>query len=326
MAILIRGKLYSDWKEADPHISIFRSEQRKFHEQIDHNILSDAKSLHGRYHLLAGYGDPWSHRVLITRTLKQLDSLIPLTLIAPIRTPEGWRLLEQPEANQGDISRYTYLHELYRSSDFLYTGRITIPVLWDTEENRIINNESYEIMQILNEFSSNPSQDTLDLFPKTKQGEMEQMNNFIFDNINNGVYKIGFAPNQKIYEKSTAALFSALDDLEERLSGSRFLLGDNISAADINLFATLIRFDAIYHPYLKCNYKRLQDYANLWLYTKDIYHLPGIKDTVQFKTIMETYYGLEYLNPTQVVPNPPTLDFGIGVETLKYTLYSAPFS
>ena len=325
MAILIRGKLYSNWKEAESKSSIFRSEQKKFQFDLDQDACSNADEVIDRYHLIAGYGDPWSHRVLITRVLKKLGAFIPVTIVDPMPTNQGWKLRKDDEAVNDVMSNYSYLYELYRQSDFLYTGRLTVPLIWDSLKKKIINNESHEIMQILNKDFLWVHENTDDLFPASMVDELDCLYDFIFDSVNNGVYKTGFAPNQRIYEKSIAALFAALDELEEHLSYSRFLMGDNITGVDICLFTTLIRFDAVYYPYMKCNHKQLQEYKNLWAYTKDIYHLPGVKDTVCFESMMKTYYGLEYLNPTKVIPSVPKLELGTGIETLNYELYSAPF-
>ena len=325
MAILIRGKLYSNWKDAEPESTVFRSEQRTFQFNIDQDAHTKPQNDVNRYHLIAGYGDPWSHRVLVTRALKQLQATVPITIINPTPTKQGWKLNDSDKADKKEMSNYSYLYELYRQSDFAYTGRLTVPLIWDDEKKRIVNNESQEIMKILNNDLVWGKEGSLNLYPDSKKEEQEYLYDFIFDNINNGVYKTGFAPNQRIYEKSINALFAAFDDLEELLSQSRFLLGENITGVDISLFTTLIRFDVIYYPYMRCNLKRLQEYTNLWAYTKDIYHLPGVKDTVCFESMMKTYYGLEYLNPTKVIPKVPKLELGTGVETLKYELYSAPF-
>lgn len=326
MAILIRGKLYSSWKEAESSSSIFRSEIRTFDGRVSQSEDADFKLSAGRYRLIAGYGDPWSHRVLIVRALKQLEDIVPLTIIDPMMTKQGWVFSEQDRKKGEGIYSHKYLHELYRCSDLLFTGRISVPLLWDSKTERIVNNESYEITHMLNEAFSPLASGGLDLYPQGLASEIDHLSNFILNNINNGVYKVGFAPNQKVYKKSVDALFVALDDLEARLATSRYLVADQLTMADVCLFTTLLRFDLIYYPYLKCNYKRLQEYANLWGYTKDIYHLPGIAETVKTDSIMSTYYGLDYLNPSQVIPSPPNVCFGEAVEVMPYEVYSAPLS
>lgn len=320
MAICIRGNLYSSWKEAEPHIAIYRQENQKFTEFIESAANGDR---HTRYHLVLGYGDPWSHRILLALALKQFNNTIPITIVNPTPSSRGWAFLESTIATQG-LAGCQYVYELYLSNNIQYTGRITVPLLWDHQTQKVVNNESYDIMKMIDAGFSKQTEDTLTLFPENQQQALAEICDFIFDNINNGVYKVGFASTQKIYDRFIKALFSALDELEERLSTSRFLLGDQITAADICLFASLIRFDTIYHPYLRCNQKRLQDYRNLWLYTKDIYHQTGVRETVRPNIMMQTYYGLNYLNPTGVVPNPPDIDFGDGIEILEYEHYSAP--
>lgn len=326
MTILIRGKLKASWKEARSQAEIYRQESRSFQQLIGVDNSSELAVEANRYHLYAGYGDPWGHRVLMVHALKNLQHVVPLTIIDPILSDKGWRYHELDEHIPDVGYNWKYLHELYTLTDPLFTGRITVPLLWDSKTKRIINNESEDIMRMLNSEFAIFSDSTLDLYPGTISDEIEHINDFIFDNINNGVYKIGFANSQAQYRRAADALFGALDEIDERLSTSRYLMGECITEADIRLFVTLVRFDTIYYPYLKCNKKRLQEYGNLWPYTREIYQLPGVEETVKFDFIKQTYYSMDYLNPTQVVPDGPTINFLEPVKTIQYELHSASFS
>jgi len=325
VAVLIRGELKTNWQEARPQAEIYRQESRSFQQLIDSDNVPESGIEANRYHLYANYGDPWSHRVLIVHALKNLQHAIPLTIIAPVSSDEGWRYHKRPRTHDAN-NQWASLYELYTSTDPLFTGRVTVPLLWDSKTETIINNESEDIMRMLNSQFAAFSDSTLDLYPDNISGEIDHVNNFIFDNINNGVYKVGFANSQAHYRRSTDALFSALDEMDERLSTSRYLMGDSITEADIRLFVTLVRFDTIYHPYLKCNKKRLQQYDNLWPYTREIYQLAGVEETVKFDCIRQTYYSMEYLNPTQVIPDEPAINFSEPVRTIQYEFNSACFS
>ena len=277
------------------------------------------------FHLYCGLGDPWSHRVLIVRALKQLQDIVPLIIVDPIITECGWKISQAIDEHNSSNSDYDALYEMYLETDPLFTGRVTVPLLWDSECKKIINNASQDIMRILNSEFNEFSKSNLDLYPTKLVDEIDRVNDYVLDNINNGVYKIGFTRSQHHYQQALDNLFEALDEIEQRLGYSHYLIGNEITEADIRLFVTLVRFDTIYHPYLKCNKKRLQDYHNLWAYTREIYQLPGVRETVNFDYMLKTYYGLNYLNPSQIIPNRPAIDFDADVKTVEYELYSAPF-
>ncbi len=326
MTILIQGQLKTNWKAVRPQIAIYRQKSRTFQQWIETDNASEPGIEANRYHLYAGYGDPWSHRILMVHALKNLQHVVPLTIIDPVLSNEGWRYHTGDKLTPNASNNWKFLYELYTSTDPLFTGRVTVPLLWDSKTERIINNKSEDIMRMLNSEFAPFSDTTLNLYPDDISDEIDHINGFIFDNINNGVYKIGFANTQAQYRLSSDTLFNALDEIDERLSTSRYLMGERVTEADIRLFVTLVRFDAIYHPYLKCNKKRLQQYDNLWPYTREIYQLPGIEETVKFDLIKQTYYSMNYLNPTQVVPDGPTINFLEPVRTIQYELHSASFS
>ncbi len=326
MTIFIRGELKTSWKKARSQAEIYRQESRTFQQLIGADDAPELGMEANRYHLYAGYGDPWSHRVLIVRALKNLQHTIPLTIIDPMLSDEGWRYHVLDDLTPDIDHHWKPLHALYTSTDPLFTGRISVPLLWDSKSGKIINNESADIMRMLNSEFPNCSDAMLDLYPDEISNEIDQLNHFIFGNINNGVYKVGFSNSQAQYRRSADALFSALDEIDERLSTSRYLMGEFITEADIRLFVTLVRFDTIYYPHLKCNKKQLQQYGNLWPYTREIYQLPGVKETVKFDHIKQTYYSMDYLNPTQVIPDGPTINFLEPVKTIQYEFHSASFS
>ncbi len=326
MAILIRGQLKSNWEEVRPQADIFRQESYTFQNLIGANDSPEFSVEASRYRLYAGYGDPWSHRALVVHALKNLEHAIPLSIVDPVLSDRGWRY-NKPSEHFPDVGvSWKYLHELYTATDPKFTGRVTVPLLWDSRTEKIVNNESGDIMRMFNSVFAPCSDPMFDLYPDGLAQEIDRINDFIFDNINNGVYKMGFSTSQPLYKNCSEALFSALNEIEERLSCSRYLLGSCLTESDIRLFVTLVRFDTIYYPYLKCNKKRLQDYTNLWPYTREIYQLPGVKESVKLDFIKKTYYGLNYLNPTQVIPDGPDIDFDEPSKTVQYKIFSAPFS
>jgi len=259
----------------------------------------------GRYHLYLTAACPWAQRTLIVRRLKGLDEAIGLTLIDPIRDADGWRVLDSDRVNG-----FEYLSEAYEATTPGYDGRISVPVLWDTETGSIINNESSELVVQLNEDFDHVGRPDVDLYPAQLRTEIDAVNDVVYANVNDGVYRCGFATSQEAYDDAFERLFAALDALEARLSLQRYLVGGRLTLADIRLFTTLVRFDAVYHGHFKCNRQRLVEFPALWAYTRDLYQRPGFGDTVDLDGIKRHYYMTHpHINPTRIVPRGPRLDF-----------------
>ena len=265
-----------------------------------------------RYHLYVSLACPWAHRTVIFRKLKKLEGVISLSVVDPIRDHRGWRFTGSEGEFPDEINGFSLLSEAYLKSDPSFDGRVTVAVLWDKKTQRIVNNESSEIIRMLNAEFNAFTESTIDYYPVELREEIDEINAFVYTNINNGVYRTGFATTQAAYEKAFTALFATLDNLEERLSGQSYLLGNQITEADWRLFTTLVRFDAVYYSYFKCNQKRLVDYLHLWRYTRNLYQVPGVADTVNMDHIKRHYYGTHAsLNPTGIVPKGPEIDFTI---------------
>ena len=265
-----------------------------------------------RYHLYVSLACPWAHRTVIFRKLKKLEGVISLSVVDPIRDHRGWCFTGSEGEFPDEINGFYLLSEAYLKSDPSFDGRVTVAVLWDKKTQRIVNNESSEIIRMLNAEFNAFTESTIDYYPVELREEIDEINDFVYTNINNGVYRTGFATTQAAYEKAFTALFATLDNLEERLSGQSYLLGNQITEADWRLFTTLVRFDAVYYSHFKCNQKRLVDYLHLWRYTRNLYQVPGVADTVNMDHIKRHYYGTHAsLNPTGIVPKGPEIDFTI---------------
>lgn len=265
----------------------------------------------GRYHLYVSYACPWAHRTLIVRALKGLQDGIGISVVHPVMPEQSWTFDAYPGATGDRVQGLATLGELYRQVDPNFDGVVTVPVLYDTQRRTIVNNESSEIIRMLNQAFNAWGNADLDLYPAQRQSEIDAINQEIYEQINNGVYRAGFATTQAAYEVAFDALFAALDRLEQRLDQQRYLLGPTWTEADWRLFPTLVRFDAVYHGHFKCNQRRLMDYPNLWAYTRDLYQVPGIAETVHLDHIKTHYYASHpQLNPSGIVPKGPELDFG----------------
>jgi putative glutathione S-transferase len=266
---------------------------------------------HGRYHLYVALACPWAHRTLIFRTLKGLEEAISVTRVAPHMGAEGWSFA--PDAPDGDVDPINgagRLFEVYRAADPHYSGRVTVPVLWDKQRATIVNNESAEIIRMLNAAFDDVGAKPGDYYPEQLRTEIDTLNERIYETVNNGVYRSGFAGSQEAYEEAVVPLFETLDQLDERLATRRFLLGGRITEADWRLFTTLVRFDPVYATHFKCNIRRIVDYPNLSGYLRDLYQVPGIAETVDLDHIKRHYYGSHAnINPTGVVPVGPALDY-----------------
>ncbi len=263
----------------------------------------------GRYHLYVSLACPWATRVAIVRHLLGLDAVIGLTVVDPVRDERGWAFRDGPGFSRDPVKGFAFLSEAYRATAPDFRGRYTVPVLWDTVSRKILNNSEDDICRMLNDAFRAHARTGLDLFPADLRREQEELSTFIYERINNGVYRAGFATRQPAYERACGTLFAALDELEARLAASRYLFGNRIVETDWRLFNTLVRFDAVYHGHFKCNLRRIVDYPNLQGYLQDLYQQPGVRDLVNFDHIKRHYYITHTeINPTQIVPLGPVLD------------------
>ena len=285
----------------------FVRQSSAFRDRVTSDGSSGYPAVAGRYHLYVSLACPWAHRTMIVRRLKGLADAIPMTVVDPVRDERGWRF--DPE-HPDPVNGWRFLSEAYTTSDPSFDARVTVPVLWDTETKRIVNNESSEVIEMLNsEFDAIADHPELDLYPGDLKSEIDDLNAFVYAGINDGVYKSGFAATQTAYEAAVIPLFEALDELEDRLDTRRFLFGDAQTLADWRLFTTLVRFDPVYVGHFKCNIRRIADYPNLFGYLRDLYQTPGVAETVDFDHIKRHYYVThEHINPTRVVPVGPALD------------------
>ena len=264
----------------------------------------------GRYHLYVSLACPWAHRTVIYRKLKGLESAISMTIVDPERDELGWQTTDSAGTTPDLVNGFRYLSQAYRTSTAAFDGRVTVPVLWDIREGRIVNNESSEIIRMLDSaFDDVSEHPELHFAPAELRAEIDQINSFVYANVNNGVYRCGFATRQAAYDEAFGKLFAALDVLDARLGERRYLVGDRISEADWRLFTTLVRFDSVYVGHFKCNLRRIADYPHLAGYLRELYQHPGIAGTVDFDHIKRHYYRTHgSLNPTRIVPLGPELD------------------
>jgi len=263
-----------------------------------------------RYHLYVSHACPWAHRTMIFRALKKLESIISVSVVHPIMPEESWVFGEYPGATEDHLYHANYLYENYYRADKNFNGLVTVPVLWDKKLNTIVNNESSEIIRMFNSAFDEFGDASVDYYPEHLRKDIDAINEVVYENVNNGVYRAGFATRQKAYEKAYDQLFDTLDDLEQRLSKQRYLVGEQITEADWRLFTTLMRFDAVYYNHFKTNKKRLIDYPNLWGYTRELYQIPGVAATVNMDHIKTHYFAShKSINPTGIVPKGPELDF-----------------
>ena len=259
----------------------------------------------GRYHLYVSLACPWAHRTLIFRRLKKLTDAISISIVDPHMRTEGW---EFNDTYPDHLFGKRRLYEIYQMADPVHTGRTSVPVLWDKERKTIVSNESAEIIRMLNSAFDAYGEASLDFYPEPHRLEIDALNAVIYENVNNGVYKAGFAPSQEAYEEAFRALFNTLDELDQRLDEQRFLIGDPLTEADWRLFTTLIRFDAVYYLHFKCNRRRIADYPNLWGYLRDLFQMPGVKETVDIEQAKQHYYtSHDRINPSRIVPLGPLM-------------------
>ena len=264
----------------------------------------------GRYHLYVALPCPWAHRTVIMRMLKGLEDVVSMSVLEPLYGPHGWRFGTSPGTSPDSVNGASELAEIYLRADPRYTGRVSVPALWDKERRTIVNNESAEIIRMLNDAFGRFTNVRTDYYPPALRAEIDRVNALVYENVNNGVYRAGFATAQEAYEEAFRALFRVLDELEQRLARQRYLVGGDIAEADWRLFTTLVRFDAVYYSHFKCNLRRIIDYPNLSNYLRDLYQQAGVAATVNMDHIKRHYYGSQrHVNPTGIVPLGPQLDF-----------------
>jgi putative glutathione S-transferase len=264
----------------------------------------------GRYHLYISLACPWAHRTLIFRDLKNLDDVISVSIAEPLYGKTGWEFGKGQGGTADNVNGKSTLAEIYLIADPHYTGRVSVPVLWDKKRRTIVNNESSEIIRMLNSAFNAFTNIHTDYYPAALRGEIDRLNEVVYATVNNGVYRAGFATSQDAYEEAARGVFATLDQLEDRLSRQRYLVGADITEADWRLFTTLVRFDSVYYSHFKCNLRRIADYPNLWNYLRDLYQQPRVAGTVSIDQIKRHYYGSQrQVNPTGIVPIGPLIDF-----------------
>ncbi|MEE2756589.1 MAG: glutathione S-transferase family protein [Myxococcota bacterium] len=318
MGLLIDGLWHDKWYDTESTGGRFvRSES-----QFRHWVTADGrpgptgaagfKAEPNRYHLYVSHACPWAHRTMIVRQLKGLEGLISTSVVNWVMREHGWTFAPGPGVEPDPVMNADYMHQVYTASCPNYTGRVTVPVLWDRKTNQIVSNESSDIIRMFNDAFDDCGARSLDLYPVSSRKEIDRWNKEIYASVNNGVYKAGFATDQAVYEAQVKRLFSTLETIETSLGQTRFLTGSQITEADWRLFTTLVRFDAVYVGHFKCNLKRLIDFPNLWGYTRALYQQPGIQKTVHMDHIKGHYYQSHpQLNPTAIVPSGPELDFDL---------------
>jgi putative glutathione S-transferase len=308
MGLLVDGKWQDKWYDTDSTGGKFERSAAQFRNWIEADASARFPAESGRYHLYVSYACPWAHRTLIFRKLKQLEDHISVSVVHPLMLENGWEFAEQPLHDE--LYHLEFLYQLYLKADANYSGRVTVPVLWDKKEQTIVSNESADIIRMFNSAFNDLTGNTLDFYPAALHSDIDAINDMVYDRVNNGVYKCGFATAQAAYEEAFDALFDALDSLEQRLASQQFLVGDTLTEADWRLFTTLVRFDAVYVGHFKTNKRRIVDYPNLWNYVKALYQVPGVAETVVMDHIKQHYYGSHHMiNPTGVIPVGPQLDF-----------------
>ena len=263
----------------------------------------------GRYHLYVALICPWASRTLMARKLKGLEKVISVSVVEPFLTEQCWRFGDYPGADRDPLYDYEYVHQLYSHAAPDYTGQVTVPILWDKQQHTIVNNESADIVRMLNRGFGGLAENDIDLYPEPLQDEIDEINQRLYGRFNNGVYRAGFATSQQAYEEAVVAVFDSLDFLQRRLRVRDFLVGNRLTEADIRAFVTLVRFDVAYHGLFKTNLAQVRDYPNLVAYLRRIYRIPGLAETVDFDHIKQGYYSIRALNPNGVVPKGPELDY-----------------
>lgn len=316
MGLLVDGQWQDKWYDTKASEGRFEREDAGFRNWVIADGSAGPSGIGGfkaeanRYHLYVSLACPWAHRTTIYRKLKGLEDMISLSIVHPFMGDKGWTFAEGTGVIADPIVKADYLYEVYIAAKPDYTGRVTVPILWDKETNTIVSNESSEIIRMFNSAFDEVGATAVNFLPTELLAEIDEINKFVYSAVNNGVYKAGFATTEAAYKEAVITLFDALDTLEARLVDQRYLLGDTITEADWRLFTTLVRFDAVYVGHFKCNIRRIVDYPNLWGYLRDLYQVPGIAETVSIEHIKAHYYTSHAnINPTRIIPVGPLLDF-----------------
>ncbi len=307
MNMLVDGDWRVDTDLATDDDGEYKRQQSAFRSRLGEEYPPEPN----RYHLYVSRACPWAHGAVLVRKLLGLEDVISMDIVDPIRDDNGWRFTPEKDGCTADtVNGFDYLREAYVASDTDYTGRVTVPVLWDTEEETIVSNESIEVMRMLVTALGQYADHELDLYPEEARSDIDRVVDDLYQPINNGVYRAGFATTQAAYETAVRDIFEAFDRWEAVLSDQRYLLGDRLTLADLRLFPTLLRFDPVYHTHFKCNIRRLRDYPNLWNYTKEFYQFDAVVETVNMRHIKEHYYRTHTeLNPRGIVALGPDIDF-----------------
>lgn len=318
MGLLVEGKWQDQWYDTKSTGGHFVRKDSQFRNWITADGSAGPtgeggfKAEPNRYHLYISYACPWASRTLIMRKLKGLEDMISLSVVNPYMGENGWTFEPGEGVIADPLLNADYLYQVYTHVDPTYSGRVTVPVLYDKKTGKIVNNESSEIMRMLNTAFDEVGATQGDYYPEALRAEIDAMNGKVYHGVNNGVYKAGFATKQEVYEEEVQKLFNVLDELEEHLSTRKYLVGEQLTEADWRLFVTLVRFDSAYYGHFKCNIRELREYPNLWRYTRELYNYPGIKETVNFYHIKHHYYGSHpTINPNRIVPFGPILDWSL---------------
>ena len=317
MGLLVDGKWQDEWYDTKSSGGKFERSAAKFRNWITADGSAGPsgaggfKAEAGRYHLYVSYACPWAHRALIFRQIKGLSDLIGVSAVHPDMLGDGWTFeTDDHGANGDDLFGLPFARDLYIKANATFTGRVTVPILWDKQQNTIVSNESSEIIRMFNSAFDALTGNTDDYWPEALHDAIAPINDRIYDTFNNGVYKSGFATTQEAYDAAVHPLFETLEWIEDILSRNRYLMGDTLTEADWRLFTTLVRFDVVYHQHFKCNRKRIVDYTNLWAYTRELYQMPGVAETVNFDHIVRHYhYSHDSINPNRIIPINPVIDF-----------------
>lgn len=316
MGLLVDGVWHDKWYDTKESKGKFQREEAQLRNWVtsDGSAGPTGKSgfiaESGRYHLYVSLACPWAHRTLIFRSLKGLEKHISVSVVSPDMLDKGWTFDTENHSSGDTLFDSEFMHQIYTRNNPKYSGRVTVPVLWDKKQNCIVSNESSEIIRMFNTAFNEITGDDQDFYPENQQYAIDEINQFVYHNINNGVYKAGFATTQKAYEEAYNNLFNALDKVETTLTVQRYLTGDEITEADWRLFTTLIRFDAVYFGHFKCNKKMIEQYQHIVNYLRELYQVAGVDETTDFYHIKRHYYfSHDMINPTRVVPNGPELNY-----------------
>lgn len=317
MGLLVDGEWHDKWYDTDSTGGKFERSAAKFRNWITADGSAGPsgepgfKAESGRYHLYVSYACPWAHRALVFRAIKGLTDHIGVSVVHPEMLSDGWTFQTDFDGATGDrLFDLPFARDLYTKAAPKFSGRVTVPILWDKHKNTIVSNESSEVIRMLNTAFDDITGNADDYWPEHLRDDIEPINDRIYDTVNNGVYKAGFATSQEAYADAVYPLFDSLDWIEDILSKKRYLMGDTLTEADWRLFTTLVRFDKVYHTHFKCNRRRIVDYPNLWAYTRELYQFPGVAGTVHFDHIVRHYhYSHDNINPHRIIPINPVIDF-----------------